>query len=81
MSADDQDEPYLWDRSPPGDNEVERLERALAPLRHRAPLDLGALPDRAPEAAPSRDNVVPLRRRALSVSPVTLGNGSPGRGP
>ncbi|NUO53419.1 MAG: hypothetical protein HOV80_31605 [Polyangiaceae bacterium] len=60
MSADDQDEPYLWDRSPPGDSEVERLERALEPLRHRAPLDLGALPDRAPPA----DNVVPLRRRA-----------------
>ena len=30
---------YLWDRSGPQDEEVESLERALAPLRYRRPLD------------------------------------------
>ncbi len=30
-------EDYLWDRSGPPDPEVERLERALAPLRYRQP--------------------------------------------
>lgn len=39
---------YLWDRSGPPDPEIERLERALAPLRH--------VPSQSTEAAP----VVPI---------------------
>jgi len=45
---------YLWDRKGEPDPDVARLERALAPLRHR---------DRAYEAPPAGAKVVPLRRR------------------
>jgi len=47
--------PYLWDKSGEPDGDVKRLEDALAPLKHHAPLDWNA-------AAPR--NVVPLRPRA-----------------
>src|SRR5262249_2761229 len=33
------DDDYLWNRSPPVDPDVARLEQLLAPLRHDAPLD------------------------------------------
>jgi len=42
---------YLWDRSGPPDPDVARLEAALAPLRHRAPLQL---PDTARPRRPRR---------------------------
>jgi FecR protein len=41
---------YLWDRSGPPDPEIERLERALAPLRYRHRADLIRETARAPRA-------------------------------
>jgi len=46
---------YLWDRSGEPDPEIEKLERALAPLGHRGdPLLL-------PEAVPAREETAPRR--------------------
>ena len=47
---------YLWDRSGPPDPDVARLEAALAPLRHRAPL-------RLPDTARGADTARPRRPR------------------
>ncbi|MFN2385862.1 MAG: FecR domain-containing protein [Thermoanaerobaculia bacterium] len=52
------DDRYLWDRSGPPDPEVERLERALSPLRHS-----GAAP-----AIPDRRRVSPLWAIAAAVA-------------
>lgn len=47
MTPENDEEPYLWDRTGPEDPEVARLEGLLAPLRHRAPLaPLQQLPKR-----------------------------------
>lgn len=43
-------EDYLWDRSGPPDPEIERLERALAPLRYRHRAEFLAVP--APRSRP-----------------------------
>src|ERR1700716_1973153 len=37
-------EEYLWDRSGPPDPEIERLERALAPLRYRHRAEVVRMP-------------------------------------
>jgi hypothetical protein len=58
------DDRYLWDRSGPPDREVERLERALSPLRHSA---AAAAP---PVPAPRR--VSPVWAIAAAVSAAAL---------
>jgi ferric-dicitrate binding protein FerR (iron transport regulator) len=72
MSAErrDDEDAYLWDQTAPRDPDVERMERALEPLRSRAPLDLGKLPERAAGA-----KVVPIRRRLprLAVGAALVG--------
>lgn len=61
----DEDEGYLWDRSAPSDPTVARLEKALAPLRHEAPL--APLPARAKKTPP---RAVVLVAAALALAAV-----------
>ncbi len=66
------EEPFLWDRSGPVDEDVRDLERRLAPLRLDRELDLAALPDRTPRAD---DTGTEARGAGANVLPFWKGRG------